>query len=306
VLLETCALACGLSQTIAPEAAAATQADAATADAASGHATPLRWDPSWTHAGPWDYALTGVGLTTLLVETAIWQERETPAHWFGPLLFDSAVRDLARGTTTQVRSDAATTSWVLWFAEMGYPLVVDVPLAWARYGKAVAWDLFWQDAVTLSISAAVDITIRDVVGRVRPANYECLVHGGTDCLNGPETTRSFPSGHFSETSTATALICTQHLKMHLYGGIADAVTCASAITADLAVGTLRLVADDHWATDILAGGALGVLLGWGVPTLLHMHGGAGRDTATAGPALEVVPVPLLLDRGGGLGAVGLF
>lgn len=267
---------------------------------------PPPWDPSYSHAGWLDYTLTGVGLTTLLTETALWQGTQTPAHWYSPILFDEAIRNLTGGTTARTRSDAATASWVLWFAEMGYPLLVDVPFAWLRYGKAAAWDLFWQDAVTLSVSAAVDIAIRDAVGRVRPGNYECLEQGGTDCLNGPEATRSFPSGHFTETSTATALICTQHMKMHLYGDPADAMTCAAAITADLTVGTLRIVADDHWASDVIAGGAFGFLFGWGIPTLLHLHGHAKPDAPSGTASPLVAPVPLVLDRGGGLAAVGLF
>jgi hypothetical protein len=55
------------------------------------------------------------------------------------------------------------------------------------------------------LSGAFDFAMRDVIGRVRPANYYyCLRQGGTDCLDGPESRRSFPSGHFTETTTATA------------------------------------------------------------------------------------------------------
>jgi membrane-associated phospholipid phosphatase len=268
---------------------------------------PLQWDPAWSHAGPWDYALTGIGLTTLITETALLQDRAPDPRWFEPILFDSAVRNATRGTTTQIRDDAATVSWGLWFVEMGYPFAVDVPYAWARYGRGVAWDLFWQSATTLSLSGAFDFALRDIVGRVRPSNYECLTSGGSGCLNGPETRRSFPSGHFTETSTATALICTQHLKLHLYGGAWDGVTCATAIAADAAVGTLRLVADDHWATDVIAGGAIGFLFGWGVPTVMHLHGHAEANMASrSGPFTMVLPLPMLFPAGAGLGATGVF
>jgi membrane-associated phospholipid phosphatase len=157
---------------------------------------------------------------------------------------------------------------------------------------------------TLSLSGAFDIAVRDAVGRVRPANYDCLVQGGRNCLDGPETTRSFPSGHFSETSTAAALICTQHLTTQLYGPPWDALTCGSAIAADGAVGVLRLVADDHWATDLVGAGAIGLVFGWGIPTLVQMrpHGPRHRDKAGAMIAPSIVRV----DHGAAVGAVGIF
>lgn len=269
---------------------------------------PLRWDPAWTHAGPLDYALATWGMTALLVETAVLQNKQAPARWNQPILFDLAVRDATHGNNAQVRGDAATWSWVLWFGLMGYPLVVDVPYAWVRYDRQLAWDLFWQDAVTLSLSGATDLVLRDIFGRVRPGNYECLQAGGTtqECLSGPETVRSFPSGHFTETSTATALICTQHLTMHLYGSPGDAITCTGAIGADLAVGALRLIADNHWATDIIAGGAIGFLFGWGIPTVMHLHGHAPQTGGKTAWSPMIAPIPIVLNQGGGVGATGIF
>jgi len=270
---------------------------------------PLRWDPAWTHASAWDYSLTGIGLGTLGLETLLLQNRSETPRWIGPILFDTAVRNALRGSTESARNNAVLPSWVLWFALVGYPLVVDVPHAWVRYGKDVAWDLFWQDATALSLSGAVDFALRDSVARLRPWNTDCLNQGGADatCLNGPEATRSFPSGHVSETSTATALICTQHLQMHLYGTPWDGVTCTSAIVADVATAYLRVVADDHWATDILGGAVLGVAFGWGVPYVMHLHGHAtaGRTYAES-PSILIAPVPIAVSHGGGLGVAAMF
>jgi membrane-associated phospholipid phosphatase len=266
---------------------------------------PPHWDPAWTQVGPLDYALGAGGLVTLGVETLLLQSRFEPPRWEGPILFDKPVQVLFRGRTTQVRDDAANASWVLWTIEVGYPVLVDVPYAWIRFGRKVAWDLLWQDAVALSLSAVVDFTLRDVVARVRPSNQECLDRNGGDCLNSPEATRSFPSGHVSETSTAAALICTQHLTMHLYGSPGDAATCADAIAADVAVGVLRLVTDNHYLSDELAGAAIGLAFGWGVPVLMHLHGHA-TDSGEGKPATLVVPFPLVVDHGAGLGAVAIF
>jgi membrane-associated phospholipid phosphatase len=267
---------------------------------------PLRWDPAWTHANVWDYSLTAVGLTTLGLETVFLQNKQEPVRWNAPILFDEAMRDVFRGSTQEVRDDAATASWVLWYVEVGYPLAVDVPHAWIRYGRDVAWDLFWQYATAISLASAVDFAMRDIVARLRPRDSACLAQGRTDCLDTPESTRSFPSGHVAETSTATALICTQHLSLHLYGEPWDAVTCGAAIATDATVGALRLMTDNHYMSDVLAGGALGFLFGWGVPVLMHLHGHVAARDASQGPSVLVVPVPLVLSGGAGLGVAGVF
>lgn len=267
---------------------------------------PLRWDPAWSHADWWDYSLAAVGLTALAFETALLQQRTEQPRWVGPILFDTQVRSLFRGSSQFLRDDAAGASWVLWFALVGYPLVVDVPHAWVRYGRDVAWDLFWQDATALSLAASVDFALRDVIARTRPYNTDCLAQSGSNCTSTPELTRAFPSGHVSETTTATALICTQHLKMELYGAPWDAVTCGSAIAADTAVSWLRMVADDHWATDVLGGAAVGIAFGWGLPVLMHLHGHTPPAGEHAAMPMLVAPVPIALNRGGGLGLAGLF
>jgi membrane-associated phospholipid phosphatase len=270
----------------------------------------IRWEPGWTHADAWDYSLTGIGLATLGIETIALQGRSEPPRWVGPILFDAKLNEIFRAGAQSVRSDAATASWVLWFALVGYPLVVDVPAAWARYGRQVAWDLFWQDATALSLSSAVDFALRDSIARLRPGSTDCLQQGGTDCLSSPEATRSFPSGHVAETTTGTALLCAQHLTLQLYGAPWDAVACASAIAADGTVAVLRMVADDHWATDILGGAALGVVFGWGVPAVMHLRTRAGSATSgtssSEASSILLAPVPIALDHGGGLGLAGLF
>ncbi len=266
---------------------------------------PLRWDPAWTHAGPADYTLTTFAFEDAIVYEFVVQKHQPPLRWSGPILFDEAVRDLLRGSTPGVRGAAANVSWVLLPLGIGYP-VIDVPYAWARFGPKVAWDLFWQDTTAMGLATAFDLNLRDLVGRARPPESACLAAGGSDakCLGtSDEATRSFPGGHVLIVTTATALTCTQHLSLHLYGAPWDAIACATAITADVAVGTLRIVSDDHYATDILAGGILGTAFGWGIPTLMHLHGHA---SSPADPGVHVAPVAVPVHRGAGVGVSGWF
>ncbi len=264
---------------------------------------PLHWDPAWTHSNPWDYSLSGAGATALVLETVLLQSKQAPARFSGPILFDSAARSFFRARSPEDRLTAADWSWLFWSLDVTYPLVTDVPYAWARYGPGVASDLFWQDATALTLASSIDMALRDTVGRVRPQDSDCLAAGGgSACLN-PESVRSFPSGHFVETTTGASLICTQHLYMRLYGSPLDGVTCATAIFFAATVGVLRMVADDHWATDIVASGAMGALFGWGVPYIMHLHGHAPR--ATVGKSMMVLPTPIVVSHGAGVGLTGI-
>jgi membrane-associated phospholipid phosphatase len=281
-----------------------TLASSARADDAPGTG-PLRWDPAWSHAGAADYSLASFGITDSLLYELFVQPKQPPLRWTSPILFDKAVRDALRGSSLETRNMAGNVSWGLLGAVLVYPLV-DVPYAWKRYDSQLAWDLFWQDATALSLGTAFDLNLRDLVGRARPPVYACLSSGGSEkeCLgSSSESTRSFPGGHQLMVTTAAALTCTQHLSMHLYGGPWDAIACATALTAATSVGVLRIVADDHWASDILVGSALGVAFGWGIPTAMHLHGHAPMSGSSG---IQLVPTAMPVHRGGGLGVTGLF
>ncbi len=266
---------------------------------------PLRWDPAWTHAGPADYALTIFGVGDVLIYEPFLQNKQPPLLWTKPILFDVAVRNLLRGSTPAARSEAATVSWGFFGLVLAYP-VIDIPVAGKRYGAQLAWDLAWQDATTISLATAFDLNLRDLFGRARPPVWACLQAGGstTQCLGtSGEATRSFPGGHVLMVTAAAALTCTQHLSMHLYGAPWDAIVCAAAIAADTTVGVLRIVTDDHWASDILAGGLLGTAFGWAVPTLMHLR---ATSTSPTGVAAHLAPIAIPIARGGGAGVTGWF
>ena len=260
------------------------------------------WDPEWSHSNAWDYTLAGVGATALALEAIFMQNSQPSLRWTDPILFDREARDLLRIDNSTSHDVAQTLSWVLWGAQIALPVAVDVPYAWARYGFGLARDLFWQDAVTLFVTAALDLALRDLAGRARPFVWECIERGGTDCIYGPEAVRSFPGGHFLNSTAASVLTCTQHLYVHLYGGAWDGLTCAMTLASDATVGILRIATDSHWASDELVGAVAGALLGWGIPYVMHFMPKSAPDAKP--PAALVLPMPIALDRGGGLGVAG--
>jgi membrane-associated phospholipid phosphatase len=273
-----------------------------------------RSDARWTHSNAWDYSLAAGSATALTVEVIVLQPIRPPLRWTGPILFDAAVRSAVRTTNESAQTTLEDVSWTLWGLQVAYPLLVDVPFAWAHGDYELARALFWQDAFTLTFAGAVDFALRQLVGRARPLVYDCLSRGGTNCLDSNESTRSFPGGHVVNSTAASVLTCTQHLYMDLYGGPWDGVTCAATLASDLAIAVMRTVSDNHWATDQLAGIAIGGLIGWGLPYVMHLRNGrapvhAKGDTRTIeshAPTAIVLPTPMYFDRGAGLGATGVF
>jgi membrane-associated phospholipid phosphatase len=65
---------------------------------------------------------------------------------------------------------------------------------------------------------------------------------------------SFPSGH---TTGATALALTTAVILHRERLLSGRRAATLAVGAPLAMGIYRVVADDHWATDVVGGWALG-------------------------------------------------
>jgi len=142
-----------------------------------------------------------------------------------------------------------------------------------------------EDALMVGEAVSVVLLANQVAkytfGRVRPYAW---ADGGP--AQGSEAYLSLWSAHTSATfATATAAATVARLRGYpvwpwiLGVGLAGAATC----------GWLRVAADKHWATDVLAGAAVGSLVGVGLPLLLH--GRADGDRARAG-RVAVVPWPV--------------
>jgi membrane-associated phospholipid phosphatase len=205
--------------------------------------------------------------------------QRTP-RFIGGVLFDDAVRNALRVhspsalRTIWALSDAVDVSLVaLVFGldSLGVPL--------ARGSPDVALQLGLMDAEAYAFSSVVTIGLYDSVGRARPS-YE-------DCQNDPSfvgcnisPTASFPSGHTNEAFTAAGVSCANHAFVPIYGSRAwDGLACVRDVVLATGDGVLRIMGDRHYATDVLAGAAIGFGFGLGMPTLLHY---AARRPASSG------------------------
>lgn len=136
------------------------------------------------------------------------------------------------------------------------------PLGIAAAGPTSAKDtLVAYEAAALAYVATDQL--KHIVHRPRPFAYYCEPLD-EKALGGPDAQWSFPSGH---TSTAFALAAAT-AGMASYRQLPNATTIRGvSYSLAGATGLLRILADKHYTTDVLAGGALGWLTGWAVAKL---------------------------------------
>jgi membrane-associated phospholipid phosphatase len=278
----------------------------------------VEWSPDWPRVRLWE------GLNVLAVTVASYEidASWTPpshANWRGGILFDDAIRSALRGRTASTQQTAADLSDNLYRYGVLVPYVVDVYLvALGIHENAdVALQMLLINLQSLGVTGVVTLAAEHGVGRARPYTQDCGANGqvldgsGRPLINhcgGGGDFQSFYSGHAAATATMAGLTCVHHQHLPLYGGgFADLVPCLVMIGASAATGIGRLVADEHWPSDVLMGWGIGALSGYVLPSLLHYGFGKGRAYGEVHVGdLHAVPVPQAYAGGAGLGLVGSF
>ena len=155
--------------------------------------------------------------------------------------------------------DTAARQWILAHRP---PMVVGVFTVVSRVGSAISLGaltlivlvVLWRRgrraslpaALVPLLSAGVIVALKHAFARVRPP-------GGALAR---ELTYSFPSGH---TAAATAVFITLAMVLHRERLVPVRVPVL-AVVAGLLVGLSRVVLDVHWASDVLAGWSVGILV----------------------------------------------
>lgn len=130
--------------------------------------------------------------------------------------------------------------------------------------------LYATEAVAMN--GVLNQIVKFSVGRERPyAHYA----GGIE-LTGTDRNLSFYSGH---TSIAFSLATSSGTVAALRGYDAAPAVFAASLSVALLTGYLRLAADKHYLTDVLAGALLGSAVGILVPLVFHGRSDAGSAAA---------------------------
>lgn len=268
-----------------------------------GSLPPLRWIPDRPRFRTSEYVLTGAAAATVLTTLVIGPRS---SHLHGGVLADEATRDALRLEGSDARWFARDLSDVLLTTMISYPYVIDalVVAGWYRRSSDVAVQMALINTQTLAVTLGLQGLLNVLVSRERPFGRTCgttLPEDSRDC-NSNNRYYSFFSGHTSQSFASAGLICSHHLHLKLHGGgAADTIPCVAGFAMAASVGLLRIMADEHYLSDVLTGAALGTLTGLGLPWLLHYrYGEEGREDKAAEVTVRLVPMAL------GAGVVGSF
>jgi membrane-associated phospholipid phosphatase len=233
-----------------------------------------------------DLLITGVGFAASVGVSAL---DESIASW-------SQSSDVQGGRTRRTAFE-----WVTHVNEQ--PLTI---LALATYGvgrlahKETITDVGLHTAEVLILTVATAELIRAPLGRARPRVAEDTTTGSFDAFTfhfgGGFTEfdhRAYPSMHSAVAfATAAALVGELQARRPSTVKIAAPLLYAAAAIP----GITRIYLNQHWASDIVAGGVLGAWLGAKVVRYAHTHRPSKLDRALLG--LSVLP-----DGRGGVVAV---
>jgi len=223
------------------------------------------WDESWPRFRVSEYVVTGLAVAGSAANY-FWVSPPRSAVWRGEILFDKGARNTLMGRSESDRGRAKDLSNLLAYPLIGYSML-DGPIAaaWAVGDKDAAIQLSLINAETFAVTEALNLTVSKLMPRRRPDGAVCDPGSKYD----PECVRSFWSGHAANVFAAASLVCAEHGAMDLYGGNADAVACGTSLAVASAVGVLRIASNDHYASDVVVGAAVGAATGYLMPNLLH-------------------------------------
>jgi membrane-associated phospholipid phosphatase len=248
-------------------------------------AKTIEWSRDWPRFRPAEVALTaGLGAQ---VAAATFLYGQPKRNWEGGILFDDAVRDGLRLHDGAARSQVAKISDYLYYGLLAYPWI-DTAVAGVggRASSDVTLQMTLINLESFAFTGAIALT-GEKLGRRRPMAAECDRNPNYDggCGNEGNLNSSFLSGHATIAFAGAGLVCVHHQHLPLYGGgLPDALACATALTAASTAGVFRVMADKHYASDVLLGAGVGLFGGYVLPSLLHYGFGT-----RAKPAETVLP-----------------
>ncbi len=240
--------------------------------------------------------------------------KEGDPNWTGPILFDEGARNAFRANNHKTRQAWQIVGDAFYYGGLAYPFIVDtLAVTWIGHkAPKVASQMFLINTEAFAITGFFSFLSNATIRRQRPYVRECgagkpdPVFPDCDVAGQSE---GFYSGHTAIAFTGAALTCMHHANLPLYGdnGVGGAVACVTLMTGATVGGVARLIADKHYASDVIVGAGVGLASGIIVPWLHYRHRSKTGDASTANqPVFTIAPAPLLSPTTAGLGAMGLF
>lgn len=248
---------------------------------------PLRWSTNHSYDG---WALLGLAgataATMMLLDT-----NTGTGSWSSPVLLDGSVRNALRSPSLSGRNFANSLSDWSRNVMVAAPFVMDI--AALQYWRGNDPDGALRSMVVAAQSFALNVfaneLVKRIISRERPYLAECGTDPGynSNCHSVDvyhdayrDAYRSFYSGHVSMAFTGAGLICLNHSKLNLFNGntTADQLACAGAVGLASLTGLLRIVADQHYLSDVLVGAGVGFFSGYFFPGFFHSTENAAKTS----------------------------
>ena len=253
----------------------------------------VRWNKRWRKFELGNYIATGAMLATTLGSLAIPPDEE---RWLQTNTFDVNMRNALRLSARGGQEAARDASDILLLVSTNLLLVDSLIVAWWGHDAgSVAFEMALMGVEALAFNNAINGLVSALSSRQRPYGDRCTGASNeelVDCRSSKRY-RSFFSGHSSTTFAVAGVTCMHHAHLPLYGGGApDVIVCGAAYAIAASTALLRVVADQHWTTDVLVGSAFGTFSGLFVPWFLHYRiedpaSGGGDD----GVSIQLMPTP---------------
>lgn len=234
------------------------------------------WSSEWGQPGWGSAATTGVLLGSALAINIGFDAYGEP-RWHGPILADRVVHEGLRASTPTRIKVAARISDALLGSLILTPLVVEPTLIYLKSDDSgAAGRLALVNAQSMMLVFFTTSALKYAVARQRPPLGKCWDDPSADESCATREAVSFPSGHSSMAFVGAGLICLNHEVFSPLGGAWDNGACYAALGAAASTGVLRMVAHQHYLSDVLVGAALGLAAGYLLPKVLYF-GGGDRD-----------------------------
>ncbi len=254
-----------------------------------GRAAESAWSSNWRQPGWFDAALTaGLFAGGAAIQFGIGAPEEP--RWAGPILADGFMRDsLLAQSADGVGLAGQASDWLL-YSLIAAPALLEPGLAWASNGDSgLAGKMALVNAQALAVSFFATVALKHTIGRQRPPIGACWDDPNANDSCDDRDTLSFPSGHTSMAFAGAGLVCLNHEVLSPLGGGWDRAACYTALGAATATGVLRMVANKHYLTDVIAGAALGLAAGYLLPKWLYFGFGDGDDGVLGDHEATVTP-----------------
>jgi membrane-associated phospholipid phosphatase len=230
------------------------------------------WNDNYREFQPWQYGTLLAGAASLTVALFVEDEPEEP-RWTGAGPFDRFFESRLGAEQRDIQRRYRIASDVLYGITTPLPIALDgaLMLPIIRKSPEVAAQVLLIDLQSFAFTSLIYFGMRALTQRARPELSECIDElGEENCNYVRSANHSFISGHTAFAFTGAGLICTHHRYLEIYRSErAGRALCGASMAAATVAASFRIVANRHWASDVLAGAAVGLFSGLALPRLLH-------------------------------------